>query len=80
MKTKLTIMSLTLAALAAFAGEGVARAETDPRDYSALLALPSQTALVLAYYRHVSTSDSASYSQDVTLLRTAYTLKWESEQ
>lgn len=47
---------------------------------TALLALPSQTALVLAYYRHVSTSDSASYSQDVTLLRTAYTLKWESEQ
>lgn len=79
MNKKLTLMSLTLAAtIAGLAGE--AHAEADPRDYTALVALPDKTVLVLGYYRHASTSDSASVQQDIALFRTAYTLKWESQR
>ena len=53
-----------------------AGAETNPRDYSALLSLPSHTVIFLGYYRHVSSSDTTSLSQDLELFRAAYTLKW----
>jgi len=51
------------------------RAETDPRDYEALVALPSHTALLIAYYRHITSSDTENLSENLVLFRTVYTLK-----
>jgi hypothetical protein len=53
-----------------------ARAETDPRDYAGISTLPSRTSLFLGYYRHVSSSDTLSLSQDVAIFRGVYLLKW----
>jgi hypothetical protein len=51
-------------------------ADTDPRDYEALTALPNRSAAAVIYYRHISANDTQSYSQDVALLRAAYELRW----
>lgn len=52
-----------------------ARAETDPRDYAGVATLPSRTSLFLGYYRHVSSADTQSFSQDVAIFRGVYLLK-----
>ena len=72
---KLTIISLVLSASIALSASE-AKAETDPRDYSGIMALPSQTAIVLAYYRHITSNDSTSIEQNLALLRATYVLKW----
>jgi hypothetical protein len=64
-----------LALFAVFAPRD-AHAETDPRDYEALVALPNNTTVVAGYYRHVSSADQLSYSQDVALFRGAYILRF----
>jgi hypothetical protein len=58
------------------AASGVARAETDPRDYEAEVALPHRTMATVLYYRHVSSDDKTSYSQDIGVLRAAYILRF----
>jgi hypothetical protein len=52
-----------------------AHAETDPRDYAGVATLPSRTSLFLGYYRHVSSADTQSFSQDVAIFRGVYLLK-----
>ena len=72
---KLTIMSLVTAAAVTLSA-GTAHADTDPRDYSGIVALPSQSAIVLAYYRHITSNDSTAIEQNLALLRATYVLKW----
>jgi hypothetical protein len=52
-----------------------ARAETDPRDYEALVQLPTRTAVLIAYYRHQSSTDD-SLTQNLAIFRAVYTLKF----
>jgi hypothetical protein len=56
----------------------LAHAETDARDYEALVALPNRTIAAVVYYRHISSSDTQSYSQDVGILRAAYVLRFHN--
>jgi Putative MetA-pathway of phenol degradation len=70
-KLSLAAMIVLFAALS-FA----ARAETDPRDYAGISTLPSRTSLFLGYYRHQSSSDATSLSQDLAIFRGVYILKW----
>lgn len=65
-----------LAALLLAAVPVAAHAETDPRDYAGVATLPSRTSLFLAYYRHVSSADTLSFSQDVAIFRGVYLLKY----
>jgi hypothetical protein len=53
-----------------------ARAETDARDYEAEVALPHRTMAAVLYYRHVSSDDKQSYSQDIGVMRYAYILRF----
>jgi hypothetical protein len=50
--------------------------QTDARDYEALTSLPSNTAAALGYFRHVSSSDSSSYSESLANFRALYILKF----
>jgi hypothetical protein len=56
----------------------MARAETDARDYEALVALPNRAVAAVVYYRHVSSSDTQSYSQDIGVMRAAYVLRFHN--
>jgi hypothetical protein len=53
-----------------------AHAETDPRDYAGITPLPSRTSLFLGYYRHQSSSDTTSITQDIAIFRGVYLLKF----
>jgi hypothetical protein len=53
-----------------------ANTQADPRDYEVLNYLPNNTLALIGYGRHVSTSDSSSYSQDVGVVRASYILKF----
>jgi hypothetical protein len=54
---------------------GPATAETDPRDYQALVELPTRTAVLVAYYRHQNSTDD-SLTQNLAIFRALYTLKF----
>jgi hypothetical protein len=70
---------LELLVLALFIVPLRARAETDSRDYEALVALPNRSVAAVVYYRHVSANDKgSSYSQDVGALRAAYILRFKN--
>jgi hypothetical protein len=56
----------------------IARAETDARDYEALVALPNRALAAVIYYRHVSSSDTQSFSQDIGVMRAAYVLRFHN--
>jgi hypothetical protein len=72
-KCKLSLAAMiVLCSALSFAG----RAETDPRDYIGISTLPSNTSIFLGYYRHVSSSDTTSLSQDLAIFRGVYLLKW----
>jgi hypothetical protein len=52
--------------------------ETDARDYEALAVFPSRSAIALVYYRHYSSTDKQSLSQDVGVLRGGYLLRYKN--
>ena len=51
-------------------------AETDLRDGEALAHLPNNTLVTLAYFRHVSTSDSQSFSESIANFRAVFVMKF----
>ncbi|HWL86805.1 MAG TPA: transporter [Polyangiaceae bacterium] len=53
-----------------------ARAETDVHDAEALAHLPNNTLVTLGYARHVSSSDSQSFTQNIANFRAVYVLKF----
>jgi hypothetical protein len=67
------LWAITISALVTPA---LAHAETDPRDYEALVALPNNTAVAVGYYRHISAASAQSYSADLALFRGAYILRF----
>jgi hypothetical protein len=69
---------LCLATLLLLSLPSLARAETDPRDYEALVALPNRSLAAVIYYRHVSSSDTQSYTQDIGVMRAAYELRFHN--
>jgi hypothetical protein len=73
MKSCYCLVGLLLLSLPA-----IARAETDARDYEALVALPNRALAAVIYYRHVSSSDTQSFSQDVGVIRAAYVLRFHN--
>jgi len=53
-----------------------AHAETDMRDGEALAHLPNNSLVTLGYFRHVSASDSLSFTQNVANFRAVYVTKF----
>jgi len=53
-----------------------ARGDNDPRDYEALVALPSQTTVLLGYFRHFSSNDTENLVENLAIFRGVYTLKF----
>ena len=54
-----------------------AGAETDARDYEAPIYLPSGSTIALAYFRHISTSDTQDLTENLTLFRAVHVLKFD---
>jgi len=81
MKLKLNRVGVFLGTSVMLSIPSVAHAQTantqaDARDYEVLNYLPNNTLALIGYGRHVSTSDSSSFSQDVGVLRASYILKF----
>jgi hypothetical protein len=70
--------SLAIAAALLALPAASARAETDARDYEGGVYLPSGTTVAAAYFRHQSTSDTQSISQDLALFRAIHLLKFDN--
>jgi len=72
------LRSLAIVAVALVLPVASARAETDARDYEGGVYLPSGTTVAAAYFRHQSTSDTQSLTQDLALFRAIHFLKFDN--
>src|SRR5258708_14383385 len=70
------VVLAALSSLCSVARAQQANTQTDARDYEALAFLPNNTIAALGYFRHVSSSDSASFSQSLAVFRASYILKF----
>jgi hypothetical protein len=65
-----------LLSLSSVARAQTANTQTDARDYEGLALVPTNTVAALVYGRHVSSSDTQSFSQDLAVFRAVYVLEF----